>query len=339
MGRHREGEEWEQRTDDRRQTVAILDDEIDNIAQTRRDIDAQLGRIDDNEVENQRGRIHMLAQGLSKVDREIASDQEAREQLGKDSNKLEADIRAARRQESQARDLARYEEMAGLLVQVLTQAYASIEAEQVGELDAEMNALFERMAANVFDDEAVEDNRHKATLRMIAKVGLRPVQDSAKEYEIYALNSRGRSMPPTEINGASRRILALSFVLALCRISQTKAPLVADSLLNFMSGSVLTNTLRVTAQTASQPMLLLTPSDLESPNETDLVDRYAGATYTLTGQWQHVDHGGDVVNQTDHRQVSLLCSCGPRQFCDICERRGQAEDPRWFRRTTRGVQE
>ena len=110
------------------------------------------------------------------------------------------------------------------------------------------------------------------------------------------------------------------------------APLVADSLLNFTSGSVRTNTLRVTAETASQPILLLTGSDMESQNEIDLVDRYAGATYTLTGQWQHGRQGGDVVRLTDNRQVSLLCSCGPREYCDICERVGQSQDERWTRR-------
>ena len=71
---------------------------------------------------------------------------------------------------------------------------------------------------------------------------------------------------------------------------------------------------------------------MESQNEIDLVDRYAGATYTLTGQWQHGDQGGDVVRLTDNRQVSLLCSCGPREYCDICERLGQAQDDRWTRR-------
>lgn len=336
--RQGDGEEWEQVMDDHAQTVAVLDEEIGDLAQTLRDIDAQLGDIDDNEVENERGRIGMLTQSLSKVEREIASDEQAREELD-DKNRLVADIRNARRRETEARDLERYEETADMLVQILRQAYVRIQDEQVRELDAEMDVLFERMAANVFDDEAVEDNRHKATLRMIAKVGLRPVQDSPAEYEIFALNSRGRSMPPTEINGASRRILALSFVLALCKVSRTQAPLVADSLLNFMSGSVRTNTLRVTAQTASQPLLLLTGSDLESQNEIDLVDRYAGATYTLTGQWQHVDEGGDVVRLTDRRQVSLLCSCGPREYCDVCERRGQAEDTRWARRRSKEIEQ
>ena len=336
--RHSDGEEWERRTDAHAETVYGLDQEIGDLEQTRRDIDTQLNAIDDKELETLRGRIEMLARGLSDVERSIVSDQDAKERLDKDSNKLEGDIRAARRQEAQARDLERYEETADVLVQVLRQAYARIQDEQVRELDGEMNVLFERMAANVVDDDAVEANQRKATLRMIAKVGLGPVQDATAEYEIFALNSRGRSMPATEINGASRRILALSFVLGLCKVSRTKAPLVADSLLNFMSGSVRTNTLRVTAETASQPILLLTGSDLEAQNEIDLVSRYAGATYTLTGQWQHVDQGGDVLRLTDERQVSLLCVCGPREYCDVCERRGQAKDSRWIRRQTEEAQ-
>lgn len=329
LGRHADREEWGERTDEHAKAVADLDDEINNLTRTRREIDSQLEDIDDDEVENARGRIDMLQQKLSNIEREITSDQEAREQLGKDSNKLDGDIRAARRQETQARDLERYEEAAAMLVQVLTQAYARIQDEQVQELDAEMNALFGTMAANVFDDEAVEDNQYKATLKMIAKVGLQPLEDTSTEYEIFAHNSRGRSMPPTEINGASRRILALSFVLGLCKVSRTVAPLIADSLLNFTSGSVRTNTLRVTAETASQSILLLTGSDMESQNEIDLIDRYGGATYTLTGQWQHGDHVGDVVHLSDNRQVSLLCTCGPRQYCDVCERVGQAQDNRW----------
>ena len=176
-----------------------------------------------------------------------------------------------------------------------------------------MNDLFIKMAANVTDDEALEDDRHKATLRMIANVGLQPLEGAPGEYEIFARNSRDRSMPPTEINGASRRILALSFVLGLCRVSGTFAPLVADSLLNFMPGAVRTNTLRITAETASQPILLLTGSDLEARSEVDLVERYAGATYTLTGQWLHTGQGGDVVNQTVARQIALICPCGSRR--------------------------
>ena len=332
LHRRREGEEWESRCAERGRAVADLEVELDDLAQVERDIDAKLGAIDNENVERIRDEIDMLKKQSGRIERDIVSDERSVEHDRKNIHRLEGIIRSEQRRQKEARDLGTYQEAANALVHILEQAYARIRDDQVRELGSEMNDLFARMAANVVDDEEMEDDRHKATLRMIAKVGLRPLEGALGEYEIFALNSRGRSMPPTEINGASRRILALSFVLGLCKVSRTMAPLVADSLLNFMSGSVRTNTLRITAETASQPILLLTGSDLESQNEVDLVARHAGATYTLTGQWQHTGHGGDVVNQTDARQVSLICPCGPREFCNVCERMRQAENAGWTRR-------
>ena len=332
LGRLEDGQVWALRCEDRERRLAELDTEISELKQSRRSIDAKLDSIDSEEVNNLRSHIVMLEEQARQLDRELAIDKDAWEKRSAKSNSLEGDIRVAQRSQAQARDLQNYKTTASALVQILETSYANIRNDQVRELSSEMNSLFGKMAANVVDDEEVEGGLHKATLRMIAEVGLRPLDHTPDEYEIYALNSRGRSMPPTEINGASRRILALSFVLGLCRVSRTFAPLVADSLLNFMSGSVRTNTLRVTSESASQPILLLTGADLESQNEVDLISRYAGATYTLTGQWQHVAHGGDVVNQSDERQVSLLCTCGPRQFCNVCERQGQADSPHWVRR-------
>ncbi len=329
---HKDGDEWESRCKERESAVGNINSEINDLTQSRRDIDAKLDAVDDENVESTRGEIDMLDSSRDKLERELVGDQENLEQDRKSIHKLEGIIRHEQRRQKEARDLQTYQEAANALVNILDEAYARIRDDQVCELSGEMNDLFAKMAANVVDDEAVEGDRHKATLRMIAKVGLRALEGVSGEYEIFALNSRDRSMPPTEINGASRRILALSFVLGLCKVSRTRAPLVADSLLNFTSGSVRTNTLRVTAETASQPILLLTGSDLESQSEVDLVTRYAGATYTLTGQWQHTAHGGDVVNQTDERRVSLICRCGPREFCNICERRGQAESQGWNRR-------
>ena len=329
--RHKDGDEWESRCAERESAIAALDAEIDDLTQSRRDIDAKLDAIDDANVESARNEIAMLDKQSGRLERELVSDEESFKQDRKSIHELEGTIRYGQRRQKEARDLETYQEVASALVRILEEAYARIRDDQVSELGSEMNDLFVRMAANVADDDAMEDDRHKATLRMIAKIGLRALEGGSGEYEIFALNSRDRSMPPTEINGASRRILALSFVLGLCKVSRTRAPLVADSLLNFTSGSVRTNTLRVTAETASQPILLLTGSDLESQSEVDLVARYAGATYTLTGQWQHTAHGGDVVNQTDERQVSLICRCGPREFCNICERQGQAESREWTR--------
>ena len=327
-----DGESWEGRVTEHGAVIADLEVEIANLAQARRDMDGKLSNIDNEDVESTRGRIDMLQQRLEKIERDLVGDQGTLDQDRKRINQLEGIIRHGQRRLKEARDLETYQETGVALVRILEQAYARIRDDQVDELSIEMNDLFAKMAADVVDDDEVEGDKHKASLRMIAKVGLRTVEGVRGEYEIFALNSRGRSMPPTEINGASRRILALSFVLGLCKVSRTSAPLVADSLLNFMSGSVRTSTLRITAETASQPILLLTGSDLEAQNEVDLVARYAGATYTLTGQWQHTAEGGDVVNQTDARQVALICPCGPREFCNVCEREGQAEMAGWHRR-------
>ena len=144
-------------------------------------------------------------------------------------------------------------------------------------------------------------------------------------------------MPPVQINGASRRVLALAFVLALCDESNTEAPLIADSLLNVMAGAVRHNTLRVTSEHSKQPILLLTNADIATSIELEIVARQAGVTYTLTAQWDAVVAGaegkeGDVINRKQQQPISLLCLCGPREYCDICERIGQAEMPGWVNR-------
>ena len=311
--------------------IANLDEGLSELKIAESDFQKKLSEIDDQEVQIVRNEISMLEQQLQRIDRDLVVDQERLERGKKEIHELVGRIQSQQKRQQEARRFEVCEERATLLVRILERAYMAIRDEQVSELSSEMNTLFGQMAANVVDDDELEGSRHKTAIRMIAKVGLRPLEDRSGEFEIFALNSRGRSMPPTEINGASRRILALSFVLALCKVSRTFAPLVADSLLNFMSGSVRTNTLRVTAETASQPILLLTGSDLESQSEVDLVTHYAGATYTLTGQWQHADYGGDVVHLNDERKVSLVCECGPREFCDICERKGQAENPEWIK--------
>ena len=228
------------------------------------------------------------------------------------------------------------EEISRHVVEILDCAYSAIEQKQVKELSERMDRLFHQMAANVSDDDFADAQSNKATLRMISQVGVRPIEGHTDKFEIFAHNSRNISMPPVQINGASRRVMALSFVLALCIESQTRAPLIADSLLNFMSGAVRRNTLRATSEHSNQPILLLTGADLEALSEVETVAQYAGATYTHTGQWDAIEagSGGDVVNWTQQRQVSLLCACGPRQYCNTCERTGQTGAPGWTKRTS-----
>ena len=332
---HAAATSWDDRSTQLAGDLAALDTDLSDLGLEKRDIDDKLDNLEEEKIQLIHDEIETLETQVDNLNLNLGLDETALPPLTSNIDSRKKQIDQRQRNERAAADKKAAEDMAKLVVDVLNRAYGTIQAEQVGELSRRVNRLFAQMAANVSDDDFDEIQRNKATLKMIAEVGLRPVDDKPDDYEIYALNSRGRSMPPIEINGASRRVLALSFVLALCAESRTYAPLIADSLLNFMSGTVRRNTLRVTAENSSQPVLLLTGSDLEASSEAENAARYAGATYTFTGQWEAIDagEGGDVVHWTEQRPVSLVCSCGPRQYCDICERDGQAGSPGWSRRT------
>lgn len=291
----------------------------------RKDIDDKLQSVEHSEISLIQDEIEALD---VQIDRLIAENSEHANRLPglrSAADALNKQIHARQNSEIAAAAHRRAEDLAGVIQRILTGAYETIQHDQVAELSSEMNRLFAIMVDNVTEVEAGTSEAGKETIRTIAQVGVRPVAGSG--FEIFAINNHGRDKPHIEINGASRRVIALAFVLALCSESGTRAPLIADSLLNMMSGAVRRNTLRTTAEKSGQPILLLTGADLETETEVDTVAAKAGATYTLTAQWH-----GEVVNQTDARAISLVCPCGPRQYCGVCERVGQANRPGWSRR-------
>lgn len=311
--------------------------QLDDLKTDKEDIEKKLDKIDKESIQLLRIEIDSLESQINRINREIAGREVLRPNLSSIIDSLEKKISATLKKEVVARDKREAQFSARIIVEVLDKAYTNIQVEQVIQLSKKMDDLFSKMVYNVTSED-FNNESDKADVRMIDRVGLNSVDDRPNCYKIFAHNHLGDDMPATTINGASRRILALSFVLALCDESRTYAPLIADSLLNFLSGAVRRNTLLVTAQTSKQPILLLTISDLESQVEIDIVNEYAGATYTLTAQWDAINagRGGDVVHWNDERRVSLICSCGPRNYCDICEREGWAKLPGWEKREEKG---
>ena len=325
---------WNDSRTDHAAELANCDDRISELKNEEKDINTKLEGIDDAKVQILRNELTAHEQKFQTTSGNLIFLKNKKQQLDTTIDSLQKTINQRHKQERAATHHMKAKDMATHAIRILKNAYIAIEHKQVQSLSERMNRLFYQMAANVSDADFDDTQQSKANLRMIHKVGLRSAGSRDEDFEIYALNSRGRAMPPIEINGASRRVLALSFVLALCHESNTRAPLIADSLLNFMSGTVRHNTLRVTLEHSRQPILLLTNSDLEASSEIAIVEKHAGATYTLTGQWDAIDAGmgGDVINWTQNKQVSMLCSCNPRQYCNICERIGQVEADGWARR-------
>ena len=326
---------WQEERKTLEQRLGALDHELSKLDLVKRDIEEKLDDIDHSKLQTCRDQEAMLQKQVENLDRKIIVHEGELNEITKKIVSKKKTLDQRRRTKSAAQHDQRAQIIAELVASTLESAYERIQVAQVRDLSKRMDQMFHRMAANTSDEDLANVQQDKATLRMIDRVGLRTVEGRPGDYEIYALNMHGRSMPPIEINGASRRVLALAFVLALCVESGTKAPLVADSMLNFMSGMVRRNTFRVTAKNASQPILLLTNSDLAAAAEVETVEQYGGATYTLTPQWREAGTAkeGDVIRIPTPRLVSLVCKCGPRQYCDTCERLGQARLPDWRSRS------
>ena len=314
--------------------IEVVGRDLDAAEAEVRDVNRKILEIDRDKVSALREKESALVAQVSLVDRAVGRLEQELVEIGGLLDPVRKKIVDRQRHELAAADSRAAEDVADLAASILGQSYEAIQERQIHELSERMDELFAEMAANASEEDFVAAENVQASVRMVARVGIRPVEGASGRFEIFALNGRGRSMPPTEINGASRRVLALSFILALCAESRTHAPLIADSLLNSMSGTVRLNTLAVTVRNSDQPILLLTGSDLAASAEVECVRDFGGAVYTLTGQWDALEagRGGDVKNWTVPKKVALLCCCGPRQYCRVCERVGQAGSPGWSER-------
>ena len=318
-------DDWREQYRNESEQFSIIENNISDLENESKEINRKMTAIDESRIRVLMEEDKAIEQQREDILRHLTIKQSRLDLVKSEIKKLEQDIGEQQRKDQNAKALTTASSIASAIEDIILHACSAIQKEQIESLSEQMNKLFSQMTSGVSISED-EKQDLKVPLRMITRVGLRSTESDSEKFEIYALNVRGRPMLPTEINGASRRIIALSFVLALCEESKTKAPLVADSLLNFTSGPVRENVLLIAAKKSFQPILLLTESDLESSTEVNAVNRYAGATYTLT-----VDRE-DIVNFASDRPISLVCECGPRQYCSICEKQGRREKPGWSNR-------
>lgn len=233
-------------------------------------------------------------------------------------------LRVAQTGERRSQDLRDAADVADDLQGVLRAALGVIESRQVSELSNVMNRIFRDVIGATSESN-------------FSEVGLRAVQGGIGprvQYEPYSLDGDGNDKPLAMANGASRRALAVSFVLALAETTGSSVPFVADSLLHPFAGGVLRRMVSylVDGRRVGQPILFGHTHDFSDEEIRQSLIDAAGATYTITSE-AHV--GGDVVRAAPHRQhsrQSVICGCGIDEYCDICEHTGYASDTRSTRR-------
>lgn len=191
------------------------------------------------------------------------------------------------------------------IINVLQSSYNKITGEELVRVSEQMNEIFLEMIGA--DPEQFAIIKHA---------------EISKDFDIIVYGPQGRTLDPDrDLNGASRRALTLSFILALTLVSEVEAPNVIDTPLGMMSGYVKRSVLRTAIQKSAQLILFLTHDEISGCEE--ILDEAAGVVVTLTNP----AHYPKMLVNDPHftEQTILACDCTHRDECQLCQRLFDAE--------------
>lgn len=191
------------------------------------------------------------------------------------------------------------------IMKVLNGAYEQITHQELQKVSELMNKLFLEMIG--------ADPSQNAIIRRA---------EISPEFDIIVHGPHGRTLnPDRDLNGASRRALTLSFILALTKISGVEAPNVIDTPLGMTSGYVKRSILKTAIRESTQLVLFLTRSEITSCE--DILDEHAGFVTTLTNPAHYPKM---LINDPGISEARVVtCQCDHRHECVLCERRLDAE--------------
>jgi DNA sulfur modification protein DndD len=219
------------------------------------------------------------------------------------ATKLQAELQEQREKAlAKSRNLLRSlaEEVAARdLLEIIDATVESLEGDTLVEVSDEMNRIFLNMI--------VADPEERTGIQQAYLT---------REHDIVVKGPADRLLDPDrDLSGAQRRALTLSFILALVKISGEKAPNVVDTPLGMTSGLVRRAILRYAAENSSQLILFLTNSELEGVD--DIIGRFCGTSYTLSNTEHYPTRLKN--NPKTGRLEALVCKCGHRSSCKVCE--------------------
>jgi len=177
-----------------------------------------------------------------------------------------------------------------------------LKKEEVNNVSQHMNRIFLNMIGS--DPEANEST-------LITRAQL------TENYDIRVFGPNDVEMnPDQDLNGASRRAITLAFILALTKVSQVEAPNIIDTPLGMTSGYVKQSILKEILNEGSQIVLFLTHSEIQGVE--NIIDKYAGAVYTLTNPAHFPKM---LLNEPKDTAFSVVrCNCDHKSSCSVCER-------------------
>jgi len=189
---------------------------------------------------------------------------------------------------------------------VLKDTYALVENEEVPKVSENLNNLFLTIIKATDGDK---------------NLGLIQKAEVNRDYDIEVFGPKNRKYDNKDLNGASRRALTLSFVMSLAKVSEFVAPNVIDTPFGMMDEIVKESCLQTLIKECHQVILFLTRAEINDIE--DLLDKNAGSFHTITNS-AHYPSKNLVHDNNSQDKISLICKCSHREYCNLCELKGDS---------------
>jgi len=296
---------WSTKYHDIAQRRDSLEETRQNLGQLLASLETELSQVPDANVEELRRHRNECRRQRDKFNSLRSRNQyeldNTRKNLANERNRREALLRRERIGHRLQAEL----DVAEDLKSILSNTYERLTNEELKKVSSQMNS--------VFLDMIVADREQRSRVRRAEITG---------QFEIMVFGTENRPLnPDIDLNGASRRALTLSFILALTRVSEVEAPNVIDTPLGMMSGLVKESVLTKAIQESSQLILFLTQSEIEGCQR--ILDENAARVMTLTNPAHYPTML--VYPPGDHLSGVVRCDCDHNLTCRICQRKDTLE--------------
>jgi DNA sulfur modification protein DndD len=291
-----------------RRQIGLREVSMTEVGRRIRNLESEIAEVQDSQVQELRVARASLQGQIRSSHQNVGRAHASIEEKTRVLSQLEAERhRIASQEEAGRRAVARLEATQDLQT-LIDRSVDVIRNEKVKQVSDVMDDLFIRMIRSDPDAGIIRN----ATI--------------SNNFEIQVSGPENRSLNPgTDLNGASKRALTYAFILSLTAAADFEAPAFIDTPLGMTSGVVRKNIVQVTSDTGRPVMLLLTRIEIAGVEE--LLDQHGGSFSTLTNLTQD-----DVINRDIENSLIVSCVCNHRQYCNVCERRGDESDQSLTRR-------
>lgn len=280
------------------------EEDIDYIKGNLKKTDDEIYMLPDVNVRLLRDKLKASRDNLRQLDKKQALLESSLRRRKQEGQVLDIEYSSLLKQQKSANKTLAKIDVAKDLLDIIEKSLKEIEEIEIPKVTEHMNRYFLEM---IQSDQEVNKIIHHAEV--------------TNDYEIRVMNSMNRVLDTdNDLNGASRRALTLSFILALTKVSGVVAPNVIDTPFGMMDPIVKASTLKVLTEEASQVILLLTRSEIN-----DIEDQLSDKTGAVTTLTNLTHYPLKIVNEPVIMESrTVKCDCNHIQYCEVCERIGEA---------------